>query len=112
MPDISYQMQLAQAAQQQPMKDLSTLMNTVGNTWQNYEKGEDERDAVTFFTGNEPTEENIKTFMESHRNMPPNDVVNYAVVIGKQKRAMKVKDFMQNMDSLMDQDGNIDPTKL
>jgi hypothetical protein len=92
MPDISYQLQLAQAAQNSPMQAMSQLGTSIGNAWQGYESGNDERDLVKFFTENDTSPEKMQEFMSTHKNMPPVDVWTKASIVGRQKKAQLMKD--------------------
>jgi hypothetical protein len=106
MPDISYQMQLMNAAQNRPMQDIDTLMNSIGRTWQNREARTDEQDAVKFFTENSASPETIQSFSAQHPQMPLTEVYKYAGTIATQKRAklmtdagVSFMDFLKNTDT-------------
>jgi hypothetical protein len=107
MPDISYQMQLQNAAQNQPMQSLDTLMNSIGNTWQRREAGIDERAVVDFFTKNPATPESIQRFRAEHPQMPLMDVYKYAGAMETQKKAQGMKDKVKTLTKYISEGGEL-----
>lgn len=112
MPDIGYQMQLLNAAQNRPMQDLDTLMNSIGNVYQHGEARNDEQDAIKYFIENEVTPESIRDFSANHPQMPPVDVYKFAGAVATQKKAQKTKNAVKNLRAEMDAGGTLDEKRV
>jgi hypothetical protein len=79
----------------QIMGALGNLTNSIGNAYQGYASGNDERDLVEFFTKEQATPENIKLFAAKHPQMPLQDIYTKASMIGRQKTMMAAKDLLR-----------------
>lgn len=84
-----------------PMGALDRLGSSIGNAWQGYQGGADEREATKFFMDNSVSPETIQQFSSTHPQMPLMDVYRYAGAIATQKKAQKMKDRIKTLqDSL------------
>jgi hypothetical protein len=103
MPDISYQQQLLQQMQDprlenSPMGAMRALGTSIGNAWQGYESGQDEKALVDFFTNRDTTPENLQKFMAEHPRMPQVDVYTRASIVGRQRKMKDVSDSKKNLE--------------
>jgi hypothetical protein len=113
MPNNSYTNMLQGADRgSQIMGALGNLTNSIGNAYQGYSSGNDERDLVEFFTTKQATPENIQLFAAKHPQMPLQDIYTKSSVIGRQRQMVAAKNLFADLQARDAAGETIDETTL